>query len=145
MIILSQRDPRWSSVKMSPSNLTLGRFGCTTTCISMLSDYFNCFTLPSVAIDHNIKYTKDGLIRWETINFPNFTFEKRVRINDPSVINESLNNPKKACILTIDRDAHWVVALKSLGDFYWIADPWDGKKRLLNKRRVSGSAHFIQK
>ncbi len=80
MMILNQYDPKWASVKMSPSSLTLGRFGCTTTAICMLSDYFKCFVLPPQAVNVNIKYTADGLIIWENIKFDRFKFEKRINI-----------------------------------------------------------------
>lgn len=145
MIILSQRDARWRDVLMSPSQLTLGRFGCTTTCISMLSDWYQCFTLPNRAVDNNIKYTKAGLIIWNQINFPKFKFAWRYYRHEPSYILESLKDPKKSVILAIDGDSHWVVVLSKVLGYYWVADPWDGTKKLLKETRVSGSAHFISK
>lgn len=143
MVILGQRDYRWSGIRLTPSKLTCGRYGCTTTCISMLSDYFKCFRMPSEVIGTNIKYTKDGLIMWEAINFPKFAFEKRVRTFDPSAIQVSLKDPKKAVILEVDH-SHWVVALsKNLFGGYNIADPWTGKKSTTRSyRAVTGSAHF---
>lgn len=144
MVILSQRDRRWSAIKMLPSSLTLGRYGCTTTSISMLSDYFNCFRSPDQIVDFNIKYTIDGLIKWESINFTKFRFEKRVRSFDPVAIEESLKNPIKAVILEVWNHTHWVVAIKKdIFGNYVIADPWDGNKKTIKKSEITGSAHFI--
>jgi hypothetical protein len=146
MIILSQRNPKWSNIKLLPSFVTMGSFGCTTTCICMLSDYFKCFTIPNVAIDHNIKYTVEGMIKWESIDFPTFKWERRIRILDLWAIDQSLLNPDKAVILAIDHDSHWVVALRKLSrGWYWVADSWDGKKKLLSVNRISGSSHFSKK
>lgn len=36
---LSQRDPRWASKKLGFSNLTIGGYGCTLTCLTMLLRY----------------------------------------------------------------------------------------------------------
>ena len=43
MIKLSQRDPQWGDLKLGESNLTINRWGCTTTALSMLSDYFQSY------------------------------------------------------------------------------------------------------
>lgn len=146
MILLSQRNPRWSMIKLSPSFLTVGRYGCTTTCICMLSDYFKCFTLPSVAVGHHIKYTQEGMIIWQSIDFPGFKFDRRIREFNEKEILASLTRRDGAAILAIDKDSHWVVAIRKLiGDWYVVADPWDGRRRLLNRKRISGSAHFLSK
>lgn len=149
MIILSQQDPRWSKVKLLPSSLTIGRYGCTTTCISMLSNYFKCFETPDRMIGKNTFYTGDnhpqggGLILWHKTKFPNFAFQMRLYGRNDFEINESLKNPKKAVILAINRDSHWVVALRRVGQWIWVADPFWGKKRWIHQTIVSGSAHFI--
>lgn len=146
MIILSQRSRDWKDVLLTPSNLTCGRYGCTTTSLCMLSDYFGCFTTPKDAIGNNIKYTKDGLIIWQAINWPKFAFEKRLNTFDPVEIEKSLKDPKKAVILEVDH-SHWVVALsKNIFGGYNIADPWSASKTTTRKyRSVTGSAHFIAK
>lgn len=147
MQILSQRDPRWSAIKMKPSSLTLGRYGCTTTCISMLSDFYGCFVNPGKAAGENIKYTGTGLIMWDKINFPNFKFEKRRYGFSKTEIDYSLDRPALSVILEVD-SSHWVVALRRVPftNLYWIADPWDGKKKLSSAyKKITGSAHFIAK
>lgn len=146
MILLSQRDIRWSSIKMLPSTLTLGRYGCTTTAICMLSDYFKCFTLPSVAASHNIKYNSEGKILWNTIDFATFKFTQRVYAFDPVRIEDSLKDPDKAVILEVWNMSHWVALVRrSLFGGYVVADPWTGKLITIKKSEVTGSAHFIRK
>lgn len=147
MQYLSQRNPNWASVKMAPSQLTLGRYGCTSTCISMLSDYFGCFKSPSEMIwSKVIKYTIDGLILWNSLFMPCFKFEKRLYGFHKAEIDKSLADPNKAVILEVANRSHWVVALRKnfWGNDYWICDPWDGKKKLCLKtyRNITGSAHF---
>ncbi len=64
MRYLSQRNLLWASEHLGSSSLTMGRFGCTTTCLSMLSDYFRGYISP-IQIAHNANnYTKDGLVVW---------------------------------------------------------------------------------
>lgn len=146
MILLNQFDLRWTNVKMLPSNLTLGRYGCTTTAICMLSDYFKCFVIPPQAVNTNIKYTKDGLIIWESINFPNFKFNGRYRQYDPSKIDVALKDPKQAVIFNINKGAHWVAGVRLLPfGYYKIYDPWGGKSRIINRKEIVGFATFIAK
>ena len=77
MLYLSQRDPRWCEVKLGASKITVGRYGCTTTAVSMLSDYFGAWVRPD-EIAHNAKnYTPDGLILWQNLSFPTMKFDKR--------------------------------------------------------------------
>lgn len=142
---LSQRDPNWSNITMVPSRLTLGRYGCTTTCIAMLSDYFKCYTSPDHVVNVNVKYTIDGLILWESIKFPNFAFEDRIYGYLPGRIDQSLADPNRAVILQVANASHWVVAIHKVPGtkLYFIVDPWDGKVKLSSTYgKITGSAHF---
>ena len=131
MIYLSQRDQRWSQVKLGQSSLTVGRYGCTTTCISMLSDYFGCLVYPDAIAKNVYNYTKDGLVIWEALKFAKMRFAQRVqgRPSD-SLIQACLKDPDKAIILQVDNGQHWVVALSKnfFGNDYTVLDPWTGKK-----------------
>lgn len=126
---LSQRDPKWCNHKLGSSSLTVGRFGCTTSCLSMLSDYFRCFITPSQIAEHIEWYTKDGLILWINLNFPFFKFVKRGYGQDDIEIQTYLKDPKKAVILEVNNGQHWVVAIRKtlFGKNYIVADPWLGK------------------
>lgn len=148
MIRISQRDIRWTNLKLLPSKLTMGRYGCTTSCVCMISDYFECYSDPRAAIDQYIKYNEDGLILWDKINFLNFRFEKRLAGWQLAEIAESLKNPDKAVILQVANSSHWVVAVRRIPGtkHYFIVDPFDGKLKTSYKyENVTGSAHFVKK
>lgn len=149
MKLLSQRDPRWANVKLGKSSLLMGRYGCTTTAISMLSDYFGSFFDPTVLGTVTLKYTPDGLLLWPSVdNITNMRFEKRLYGRHDSEILKSLKDPDKACILEVE-GRHWVTAMKKtlFGNSYIVADPWLGDKCDVLKRykTITGSAHFLRK
>lgn len=151
MIYLSQRDPRWAALKLGQSKLTVGRYGCTTTCISMLSDYFKSFIDPGKLATATLKYTKDGLIIWQSVdNIPHMKFEARMYGQKDAEIMASLKDPKKAVILQVNNGQHWVVALRrSIWNKkdYTVLDPWTGKQcgALKIYHNITGSAHFLFK
>lgn len=148
MILISQRNPAWATEKLGQSTLNLGRFGCTSCCISMLSDYFGSYKSP-IEIAHNVaNYTKDGLIVWKALSFKNMKFDKRTYGRDDNEIRAALKDPNRAVILEVD-NAHWVVGVKPtlLSRDYVVADPWYGDKCNLSKRygKITGSAYFSRK
>ena len=146
MIFLSQRDSRWAANKLGASSLTIGRFGCTTTCLSMLSDYYKQFQLPSYIAGTIKFYTPDGLIIWQNLDFDKFQFVKRLKNFDPLEIDDSIKNPNKSVILNVWNGSHWVVAIrKNLFGAYVVADPWSGKAITIRRSDISGSAHFLTK
>ena len=149
MIKLSQLDPRWSSVTLGQSKCTIAKYGCTTTSISMLSDYFNCYKNPAQIAQHQVKYTLDGLILWSTLKLDKMEWHTRIRERDDRAIKRSLNDPDDAVILNVNNGAHWVVAISEslFGTDYWVIDPWDGQKKLACKayRNIVGSSHFKRK
>ena len=148
MIKLSQRDPQWATVKLGKSSLTVGRYGCTTTCISMLTSYFGCYRTPPDIAKILQKYTPDGLVLWSTLDVPCMKFVGRIYTRMDSEIDASLKDPDKAVILNVANGSHWVVAIKRvpLTSTYLIADPWDGRVKLSTAyRNITGSAHYIRK
>lgn len=155
MIYLSQRDPRWAGTRLGLSKLTVGRFGCTTTCISMLSDYFGCYKSPADLASQTDLYTIEGhssgpgLIIWGKLSFPKMKFDIRIFGERRNTILRSLKDPKLACILQVNDGTHWVVALRPslFGNDYLCLDPFTGRKCLAKKtyRNVTGSAHFSGK
>jgi hypothetical protein len=151
MQALSQRDPRWASEKLGTSYVTVGRYGCTITCLSMLSEYYKDFKTPR-NLARYLKYTKDGRVIWDSLPavLP-FKLEKRLYRRDDERIKKSLKDPNRAVIFQVDYH-HWVVACGTYKFAPWIyrvADPWIGKKAALIKpflpyRQITGSAHFIR-
>lgn len=115
---------------MGKSGVTLARAGCTTTDVSMSSDYFGDYRNPGECAK-TLEYTADGRILWASIGkvFNKMTFHWREYEYNPSMIAEALKNPDKTCLLNVDKGGHWVLALTSLGfGKYWVADPYGGKK-----------------
>ena len=146
---LSQRDPKWSLNKLGISDLTVGRYGCTTTCISMLSEYFKCYQRPDQLATKTLNYTKDGLILWKSIdNLAHMKFEKRLYGRNDAEIMESLKDPNKAVIFEVER-RHWVTAIRKnrFSNSYKVIDPWFGDYCRVDGRYkgITGSAHFITK
>jgi hypothetical protein len=151
MIYLSQRDPEWKDRTLGSSKLTIGDYGCTTTCISMLSDYFKPWASPAVIAGHKDFYTKDGLILWGKLDFPHFKFEKRLYGRNDFEIMASVEDKDKAVILEVQipKGKHWLVCLgkELLGSGYKVVDPWTGLKSSTSKygNLITGSAHFTRK
>jgi ABC-type bacteriocin/lantibiotic exporter with double-glycine peptidase domain len=149
MIYLSQRDFRWGDRKIGESSLTLAKFGCTTTSISMLSDYFGHLVLPSqIASDVNF-YTKDGLVIWKNLSFDKFKFVERTFGRDDARIKQALKDPNQAVIFNVNNGAHWVVGVRPtlIGNSYIVVDPWNGKKCDVIKtyKNITGCAYFARK
>lgn len=148
MIKLSQRDPKWCipPVYLGPSTCTVYQFGCTTTCISMFSDYFNEFKNPMI-LARSLEYTKEGYLLWNSIGrvFKGFQFKWRFYTFDKAIIAEALKNPAKTVLLNVDGGKHWVAAVRAIPftKTYWVHDPWDGKAKLYGG--VVGGAVLIKK
>ena len=143
MIIYSQRDSRWAQLKLGFSQLTMGRFGCTTCCISMLTTYYHPDETPDKTVK-TIKYTPGGLVIWNSVSYPNFKFTKRYYFRDNKVIEAYIKDPKKAVILEVQH-SHWVVATgKSFFGGYNIADPWFGDRSTTRRYNddITGFAIF---
>lgn len=151
MQILGQRDPRWAADKLGGSSLTVGRFGCTTTAIAMLSDYFKSFKNPG-QIAHNVNnYTPGGLILWNNLNtqFEHMKFVWRDYHRDDAKIQDALRDPDKAVILQVNHGAHWVTGIRKtlFGGSYIVADPLFGDKCDAIERygNITGAAFFASK
>lgn len=142
MISYSQRDPRWASKPLGASKLTIGRYGCTTSCIADISTYFED-NLNPLQVSQKIKYTKDGLILWQTCVFPKFRFERREYGRNNKNIRAALNDPSRAVLLEVANGSHWVVATSVYGSDYKIADPWNGDTAISNRyNNITGAAYF---
>lgn len=127
MTKLSQRDPRWASLRLGASKLTIGRWGCTTTCIAMIDG-----TTPDLLAHNAANYTKDGLVLWQAISrqLKNSVFEVRDVGYNEAKINEFLKAGTHHVLFEVNDGAHWVVAKSRTltGNDYLVIDPWDGKE-----------------
>ncbi len=134
---LNQRDERWARTIIGSGNLTVGRWGCTTTCLSMLSQFFGCYQDPGQIASDKGNY--DGSeVNWMKLHFPTFSFRWREgSYFGPSVIDmnmiksylshgdNSQTDKDRAVILEVANRSHWVVGLWPTydGDILCI-DPW---------------------
>lgn len=132
---------------MGESSLTLGRWGCTTTAISMLSDWYGCYKSPLELASNANNYTKGGLVIWSHLSFDKMVFDRREYGRNDANIRAALAGKDTAAILQVNDGQHWVVAYSKRrakkGD-YIIIDPWDGKKKSLlsQYKNITGAAYF---
>lgn len=157
MIYLSQRDLRWAGDKLGASKITVGKYGCTTTVISMIAHDFGCYKTP-LELAHNANnYTGDGLILWNNLNK---TFEGQMRfvwrgydargratpMTDFSPLLKALANPNQRVAIEVNDGAHWIKLVKKnvIGKDWTAIDPWDGKEcQVLAKyKNITGYAIF---
>lgn len=149
MLYLSQLDLRWAADKLGASKLTLARWGCTTTCISMLSDYFGCYRTPKELAHDASNYNSDGLIIWGNLGFPKMRFTVREHGHHRTNILKAMKEKNSAVILQVNNGQHWVVGLRPalIGNDYIVLDPLGGKKVSAKKKygNVTGAAYFSRR
>lgn len=143
----NQRDARWANKVMKPSNLQLGRYGCTTTCIADLSTYFGDNLTPANVCD-KIKYTKDGLIIWQSVNFKTFGFWQRQVGRKDADIKHALQDKNMAVILQVANGSHWVVCTgyDAVNNIFKIADPFFGDRSTMKRynNNITGASYFVR-
>jgi hypothetical protein len=146
MQYLCQRDPRWANQRIGASSLTLGRYGCTTVCLSMLSDHFGNYIKPPQVAQNIDWYTPQGLVLWGKLAIPKMKFVKRLRVRSLVDIYASLNDPDGAVMLEVSHGSHWIVGLRKtwLRDDVICIDPWTGRvcSAIGDYKNITGSAHF---
>ena len=132
---------------MGDSQLTLGRYGCTTTAIADLSTYFGDNLTPAEVCDR-IKYLR-GLVIWQSCVFPSYKFWFREYGRNDTNIRNALADPNVAVILEVANKSHWVVATGKplVGNVFKIADPWFGDRSTMAryKNNITGASYFKRK
>jgi len=156
---LSQRDPKWANIIMGNGSLTVGRYGCLTTCISMLTDYFGCKQTPAQIALNKSNYSGDSNISWIGLDFPTFSFRWRegnlfsdannkvsLDMVKSYMVKNGKGEPDRAVLLEVANRSHWVVALWPVGDDILAIDPWDGKtcKVFEKYHNITGAALFVR-
>jgi len=149
MKFFSQRDPRWSYLKLGKSPCTVYQYGCTTSCIADGGTYYGEEIDPG-QLSKRLEYTSTGLLLWQSIGkvFKRMQFFWRFYTHDEKLISEALKHPNKVVLLNVDRGKHWVFLLGKvplLG--YRCMDPWafPTKVRYYKGTEVSGGAVLIKK
>lgn len=153
MKLLSQRNPYWADERIGQSNETIGRSGCVITDISMLSDWYSryrgvgCFRDPEW-LAKNLSFTKDGLLYWNSVSEKmDFKFTWRFYRYDEARILPALAGENTACLLRLYDGAktHWVVGIRKVGNYYYVANPYplpSGRREFIHKSVISGGATF---
>ena len=147
MVRLSQRDLRWAKKLLGPSNCTCYQYGCTTTAISMFSDWYGEYKDPGV-LARSLTYTKGGLLVWSSIGkvFKTITFKWRFYSHDRKLITDALSSRNDTVLLNVDRGKHWVAAIYHIPLVgYMCVDPWVGANRTYKYSDVVGGTLLTRK
>lgn len=146
MTILSQGDKRWADVRLGASNLTLGRFGCTTTALAMASQRTKNPMMPDEIAHNAANYTPDGLILWWKLNIPGLRFLHRDVGFFPDRINEALKQKNRALLFEVKNGSHWVLATGrvAFSNDYIALDPWFGDEFhvLARYKNITKTSYF---
>jgi hypothetical protein len=158
---LSQRDPQWKDVALGfgDASSTIGRYGCTLTCLTMAANGMGCNETPATldaklrALGFGAGYTGDtkNLIVFSGLEkifpFIRFAYYKRCRtVAAPmDVVNAALDagNP---VVVEVDFSPaaglqnHWVLIYAREGDQYKIYDPWPAP--VAGSEQLSKYAHW---
>src|SRR6266498_2141240 len=147
-IIYSQRDPRWSHLRLgTPSALsasTIGSDGCYLTCFAMLATHYGHAITPpdlnALLITRKL-FILHNLLADHTLAaaFPDLSYAGSLHYEDLPAdltrLHDLLSDPATAVILELDFNhssidgiqPHFVVALSCDGHQVTIADPWYGE------------------
>jgi hypothetical protein len=156
---VSQRDLKWSTIKLGTSDVTVGRMGCLVTCLSMLSDYFGCYQTPGEIAMNPSNFDGSANVSWVGLNFPKFSFRWREgsMFSDSKKLDMEMiksymakdggGNPDRAVVLEVANHSHWVVALwPTFDNDILVIDPWTGKTCdvLKEYKNITGAALFVR-
>lgn len=147
MILLGQRDPKWSAMKLGQSNVTVGSHGCVITSIAMFSDWYKEYKDPGT-LSKALTFTSTGLLYWSSISkvFKTITFKWRFYSHDKKLITTALSSKWDTVLLNVDRNKHWVAALYHVPFVgYRCSDPWTKTNRTYTYSEVGGGALLTKK
>jgi len=148
MKLVWQRDPKWRNKRIGQSNLTIGNYGCTISCLSMFSDWYKGYKDPSW-MSENLKFTQDGKLLWQSITQSSLPmkFVYRYYKRDDKKILEILKSKDGVCLIEVNRN-HWV-ALVGYSRIYGfkVNDPYYNDTIYLNRRYklITGFAEITRK
>lgn len=155
MELLSQRDPAWADVKIGKSKETIAKSGCTITCGSMLSSWYESIGVGKFRdpewMAKNLRFTKEGYVFWQSFTEKlGFSFDWRFYYYDEMRILPALSGKTTSCLLRLydGAKAHWVVGIRKVGNYYFVANPYplpSGRREFIHKSIISGGATFDAK
>ena len=146
----SQRDPKWANKKLGFSNLTIGNYGCTLTCLSSLISYVYQETYKPDKVNELLKNANayvGALVLWSRIPlaFNKVKFIKRVYSYNNLETSYYVYVRKMPVLVEVNAakigaPRHWVLFLGNQK----CLDPWDGTIKSTSTYPLTGEA-FIQK
>lgn len=155
----SQRDPRWSSIKLGTSSVTIGGYGCLITAASMMVNYFGKMSDPKKMNEDLLRvggYYKDNLFIFDKINdiYPDIVLDDvwvpTVSDDVSSRIDVALET-KRPVIVMVDYniatdllDQHWVIIVGKNENGYVIVDPIDGVEKLFTEKYGNPEDHIYK-
>lgn len=163
MKYLRQTDPVRSAKRLGGTSYLMGRWGCTTCCVSMVGDWFGEYIAPEQLASHANLYNKDGRIIWSQLNviFKHMEwvwrqygasgpgFISAISAATYAKIDAAIKDPNTAVILEVNNGSHWVVAARKTawGNDYVVIDPLTGGKVYAKQRyhNITGAAFFKRK
>jgi hypothetical protein len=153
---LSQLDPAWKNVKIGESSLTVGNYGCTLACLSMISSVFGPFKTPEQLAKMKHLFTGlghpqgAGMVLWKEFakEIEHIGSIQRVYSHDEGLFARAIAEERKEVMIEVEYQGtawarHWVVAVQALGGGdYIIIDPIGGVERRLKSRykKILGGA-----
>ena len=151
----SQRDPRWSSIKLGKSSTTVYNNGCLLVGLSSICTLLDASMDPLELVtwmNANNGFLDDGrmvltkpqeyISGLKFVAYP--TWRSAGQTADLSMVEAALArgpvlvqvdfNPADS-----DLDSHWVVATGRIGDDLWVMDPWTGEMNMLMQTYSRGT------
>lgn len=127
-----QGDPKWGSVKIGQTGVTIASQGCVITALSDILFWYGEDKTPDV-LAKLLSYTPTGKLYWQSITektsaeflYRYYNFDA----NTKQVVAEALKHPTKCVMLEFPYAGarHWVWATgKTIFGNYKIADPLKG-------------------
>jgi hypothetical protein len=129
MTPISQRDPKWTNIKLGTSNVTIGTHGCVVTGLAILAN-----TTPDVVNERFLAvdgYSLGNLVIWDKVKeaLPDMYCAKTGWKYDNADVLKNL-----PCLVEVDgapigASRHWVVYIGNQK----MLDPWTGKEESTSK------------
>ena len=150
MIKYSQNNPLYKNFKLGSSDLKVGDYGCTTSCVSTLCSYFGEEKTPGELARIKKLYTPSGLIIWNQVGniYKDVKFFWRYYQFDEKVADDALlKDPNKAIMFQVNNRTHWVSALKKNPGSYVCSNPFPfpAQNKTYKHEWITGMAVLIRK
>lgn len=148
IVPLSQNDPRWSRVTIGHTKLTIGRYGCTLTALTMLLNYFRSSNLTPIEVNDALTqaggFDSLGRLLWSVVSkvYPEVKFTKRARNYNNWEVSLYVYAKRLPVMVEVyfpaTREPHWVLFI----GFRRMIDPIDGTIKKTSTYSPTGYSLF---